>query len=308
VLERETSQKLMLVTGGVMIGEPNGTLVSGALRSAQEHRLSYERLDAGEIRRRFPAFHPDEGMMGVWEPRAGVLSPEACIAAFLTAARRNGAAVHDEEQVTAWKADGVGVQVETPRARYRAAHLLIAAGAWIGRLLPELRLPLAVERVVQLWFDPAGARDAFHSSRCPVSIWEHAPDRFFYSFPLLGPGVKVAIHHEGEAADPDHLRREVADRDAEPVRSLVHRYMPDAGGRLAASAVCMYTNTPDGHFIIDRHPEHAQVMLVSACSGHGFKFAPAIGEICSDLIVEGNTRFELGMFGAGRWGAKARIG
>jgi sarcosine oxidase len=299
-LEREAGERLLLPTGGLMVGPPVGTLVEGALASARVHGLAHELIDAVEIQRRFPAFAPDPGMIGVWEPRAGVLFPESCIAAALTTAKRHGAEIRAGEPVESWRVEGAGVEVRTARDRYRADRLVLVAGAWIGGLLPDLALPLTIERVVQFWFEPAGGGEDFAPERCPISIWEHERGRFFYAFPRLEGRVKAALHHEGEDARADSIRREVGGDEAQPLRELLRRYMPGAAGEPRASAVCMYTNTPDGHFLLDFHPEHPEVLIVSACSGHGFKFAPAVGEIVADLLVEGGTRFDLGMFGTGR--------
>ena len=303
-LERETGRKLLLSTGGLMIGPPDGVLVAGALRSAREHQLAHESLDSSTLRKRFPVFRVGDEVVGVWEPRAGVLSPEASIEAFLETARRHGAEVRVNEPALLWSAGETSVQVTTARGRYTAGRLVLCAGAWMPGLLQDLALPLAVERVVQLWFDPAvGADgDAFAPERCPVWIWEHERDRFLYGFPISERGIKLARHHEGEPADPDHVRREVSDAEVAEVRTLIARCVPAAGGALRAAAVCLYTNTPDSHFVVDQHPRHPAVLIVSACSGHGFKFAPVIGEIVSDWAVDGVKRFDLERFMMERWG------
>ena len=178
---------------------------------------------------------------------------------------------------------------------------MLAAGAWLGDLLGGVELPLAVERVVQFWFEPAGDRTLFDPARLPVSIWEYDRDRFFYGFPRLERGVKMALHHEGEITEVASVRRSVAPQEVGRLRVLLERFVPAADGPLAAASVCLYTNTPDGHFVIGRHPEAEQALVVSACSGHGFKFAPVIGEIVSDLVVEGWTRYDLSLFGLSRW-------
>lgn len=298
-IERESGRELLSRTGGLMIGPRDSALVSGALLSATTHALPHELLDAAEIARRVPAFRPRPDWVGVWEPNDGVLRPEAGIAAMLATAARHGARLHNDEPVTAWRARGSGVEVTTARDTYRAAAVVLAAGAWMPGLLPAL--PLTVARQLLFWFEPVGARNAHDPGYCPISIWEHDDARFFYSFPRSEKGVKVAIHGRGAAADPDRLDRTVRPQEIAEVRALVQQYMPFASGPLTASAACMYTNTPDGHFVLDRHPEHAQALIVSACSGHGFKFAPAVGEAIADLLVEGCTRHDLSRFGARRW-------
>ncbi len=305
-LAREFGKPLLLTTGGLMIGAHESALVRGAVLSATEHGLPYERLEPAELRRRFPAFRPGEEMIGIWEPRAGVLAPEESIAAFLAGARRHGAELRTNEPALSWRQDGEGFEVRTARGRYRAEKLVLAAGAWMRPLLPDLDLPLVVERVVQYWFDPGETRERFEPHHCPISIWEPEGGPFFYAFPMIEGRVKAALHHEGEPVDPDVVRREVAADESDTLRAMLERYLPVGGGAPVEAKTCMYTNTPDEDFVIDRHPGHEGVVIVSACSGHGFKFAPAIGEAVSDLVVEGWTRWDLARFGIGRLvGAKA---
>jgi len=299
-LEHWAGRQLLRPTGGLLVGPERGTLVTGAMRSAEAHRLAYERLDAREIRRRFPVFAPDEAMVGILEPRAGVLYPEACIEALHARARAHGATLASGEPVLAWRAEGAGVQVTTAKGRYRADRLLIAAGAWTGRLLDGLA-PLAVARQTLFWFEPEPA-EGFDPGRCPVHIWEPEVGRYFYGFPALAGAVKMAPHGGGAPVSPDEPRREVDAAEVEAMRALLRRFVPSAAGRLRASATCLYTNTPDGHFLVDVHPRHAQVLIASVCSGHGFKFATVMGEILADLLLEGRSDFDLAPFRLDRFG------
>ncbi len=294
-LERETGRTLFRETGGLMIGKPDGAVVAGARRSAKEHSLTHEVFSAAEVRARFPALQPTDEMLAVWEPRAGILFPEICVEAHLTMARTQGADLRSDEPVLSWEVDGDGVRVLTAKGGYRARQLVLTAGSWIHSLLGDMKLPLSVERQVQLWFEPKH-RVPFQPERCPIHIWEHEPGRFFYGFPDLGGGVKVARHHEGEMVDPDFVNREVLPEEVEAMRTLVRQFLPDAEGSLRSAAVCMYTNAPDGHFFIDRHPAHPRVLIASPCSGHGFKFSSVIGEVMADLLTEGQTRFDLSLF------------
>jgi sarcosine oxidase len=289
-------QQLLLPSGGVMIGPPEGDLVKGAQRSAQIHGLDYETLSPSEVRQRFPVLNPPEEWVAVWDPGAGILFPEACIRAHLDLARQQGASLRFDESVTDWEPEGGGVQVTTSQGRYHAGQLLLTAGAWLGGLVPELDLPLTVERQVLYWFEPAARSEAFLPDRCGVYVWEYEPDRHLYGFPNLGEGIKVGIHHGGEPADPDTVRRTVDQAEVDRVRALFRRYMTDADGSLLKTAVCMYTNTPDRHFLIDFHPDHPNVLIASPCSGHGFKFSSAIGETLADLLVEGQSKFDLSAF------------
>ena len=294
-LERQAGRSLFLETGGLMIGRPDSAVVAGAKRSAKEHSLPHEVFSAAELRARFPALQPTDEMIGVWEPRAGILFPEICIEAHLTMARTQGADLRSDQPALSWEDDGDGVRVVTSKGAYHANQLALTAGSWIHSLLGDLKLPLAVERQVQFWFEPKHPVQ-FQPERCPIHIWEHEPGRFFYGFPDLGEGVKVARHHEGETADPDSINREVRPAEVEAMRAIVRQFIPDADGPLRSAVVCMYTNAPDGHFFIDRHPAHPRVWIASPCSGHGFKFSSAIGEVMADLLTEGQTQFDLSLF------------
>jgi sarcosine oxidase len=300
-LERECGRRLLRQTGGAMIGPPDGSLVMGAQRSAQTHELPHELLTAEEIRRRFPALRPADEMVAVWEPRAGILFPEACIEAQLDLARQRGAALRFAEPVISWRADGAGVQVTTANSTYRAEQLLLTAGPWTRQLLADLSLPLTVERQVICWFEPSTNPEHFHPDRCPINLWEYAPERFFYGFPDLGHGVKAARHHEGEMVEPDAVRREAGPEEVAEIRTFVRRFLPEADGALRHSSGCLYTNTPDSHFLVDCHPRHRQVLIASPCSGHGFKFASAFGEILADLLSAGRSAFDLSPFRLARF-------
>jgi len=301
-LEHASGRDLLRITGGLMIGRPDGVLVGGARRSAEQHRLRHELLTAAELRTRFPALRPADDMVAVWEPRGGILFPEAGVSAHLALAQAHGATLRYDEPLASWRSEGDGVRVVTDKGEYRAGQLLLTAGAWIRTLVPELNLPFTVERQVVYWFAPRADPALFAPARCPVHLWETAPRTFFYGVPDLGDGVKVAGHHAGEAADPDQLRRTVSGAEVAAMRELVRRFLPDADGALRSAAVCMYTNTPDEHFWIDWHPQQAQVLIASACSGHGFKFSSVIGEVLADLLIGGQSRFDLSLFRGRRGG------
>jgi sarcosine oxidase len=295
-LEQSAGVTLLRETGGLMIGRPDSALVQGARLSAQTHRLPHEALGAAEITARFPALRPERDMVAVWEPRAGILFPEACISAQLALARQRGAELHDGEAVEHWQPEGDDVRVSTPQGQYRARQLIVTAGAWVASLLPGLPLPLRIERQVLHWFECADASDSFDAEHCPIHLWQFDGRRFFYGFPALDGAVKAGFHHEGETTMADGVRREVAAVEIDAVRAVMRRFIPGADGPLRKSVVCLYTNTPDNHFWIDRHPAHPQVLIASPCSGHGFKFAPVIGEILADLVQGRAPRFELQLF------------
>jgi sarcosine oxidase len=296
-LQTEADTPLLVITGGMMIGPRGGELVQGALASALTHRLDYELIDAEEIHRRVPVLYPDGEAVAVSEPRAGVLFAETCVRAQLDAAARAGADLRFAERVGRWDAAGSNVRVQTDRGSYDAGRLIITAGPWAAQVLADLGLPLNVERNVMYWLRPMRHAGAFGPERFPVYILEYAPGAFVYGFPAFGDdGVKIAHHHSGEFCTPETIRREVSAGEVERIRQLVARYLPDANGDLLETATCMYTNTPDGHFIIDHHPAHPAVTIACGFSGHGFKFAPVIGEILADLAVDGRTSHPVALF------------
>jgi sarcosine oxidase len=299
-LEREAAQPLLLQTGGLNIGRPQSELVAGARASAERYGLEHEVLAAPEICRRFPAFRPEPDMVAVYEPRAGILFPEACVQAHLARARACGAQIHPDEPVLRWQAGAEGVSVRTGRGSYSADQLIVTAGAWAGQLLADLEPALAVERQVAFWFDPKSSPDHFSAANCPVHLWQFDDDRFAYGFPDLGSGVKIACHQTGIAGSPDSLGRDVCADEVEGIRSVLRRFLPDADGAFRSAVACLYTNTPDEHFWIDRHPLHANVLIASPCSGHGFKFASVIGEILADLATRAEASFDLTTFKT-RW-------
>jgi sarcosine oxidase len=300
-LEKEAGRQLLLQTGGLMLGEPGGVLVRGAQRSAEEHHLLYKLLSAAEVRRQFPGFKPADNMVAVWEPRAGILFPDLAIKTHLELAARHGADLRFNAQVLEWQPQNDGVLVRTGSDTYHAKQLLLSVGAWTSSLLGDLDLPLTVERQVMCWFEPSLQADMFQPQHCPIFICEHEPRRFFYGFPDIGDGVKIGVHHEGASSSPDRLDREIKQYETETARDVLRGLLPDAAGMLRSSVVCMYTNTPDEHFLFDYHPRYPQVLIASPCSGHGFKFSPVIGELAARLFCGGKSPFDLSLFKLGRF-------
>jgi sarcosine oxidase len=295
-LEQRSRRTLFRRTGGLMMGPADGAVVAGALASAREHRLPYELLDAAQVSRRFPAFRIPADHVAVFEPRAGILDPESAIAEQLKVARAAGAELRLGTSVLAWRArpEG-GVEIDTTAGTTRADRLVLATGAWTGPMLGELALPLVVERNVVHWFE-ALRPDDVTLARMPVFIHESSPGKAWYGFPDQGEGLKLALHHQGRPTTADSVSRDVAPEEVNAVRSLAKRFMPGVAGTHRSASVCLYTNTPDEHFLIDHHPSSQDVVVASPCSGHGFKFAPAIGELVADLVMDRTVRFDLTPF------------
>jgi sarcosine oxidase len=294
-LEEEAQEKLYLKTGGLMLGAPESIVVRGAIQSAREHHLDHEILDCAAIKQRFPGLNPEPRMIGVLESRAGIVYPEKCIGAYLRLAEVLGAELCTNEKILSWKPTAENVTIRTAQNEYLARTAIVTTGAWMGEIVPELGQLLTVERQVLLWFR-ASDPELFSPERFPIHLWEYEPDKMFYGFPDLGNGVKVAFHHQGEFTTADMLDRNVTTADIENLRQLLKRYLPAANGEFLRGTVCLYTNTPDGHFILDRHPQSDRVIVASPCSGHGFKFASAIGEVLADLVLDGKSSLDLSLF------------
>lgn len=299
-LEASTGDPLMTINGGLMIGPADGALVKGTLRSAHEHDLPHEILSREEVAKLFPPFWLRDGDVAVRDPRAGYLDPEACNAAHLSVAAMNGAELRFDDPLEAWSASDDGVSVRAASGTYAAEHLVIAAGARTGKLLGGLDVPLEIERQAVFWLEPQG--QGYDLAVFPIWAHEYAPGEICYGFPRLPRGVKASVMHSGEiVADPDAVNREVSEEEVEPLRAALAGVLPELSkAGIREKGTCLFTNTPDHDFIIDFHPEYSRVIVSSACSGHGFKFASVIGEIQADLVTSGKSRFDLTPFRIGR--------
>ena len=305
VLQREVGKELLVQTGGLMVGRESGALVRGALQSALAHNLEHELLEAAEVTRRFPAYAPRRDTVALLEKRAGLLFPELCIEAQIECARASGAEIHLDVEVQRCIATAGGVRLETGRGTCEADRVVLAAGPWLPRLLSQLgtELPLEIERQLSHWFEPEAADDAkYGAARCPVALWEMPDGDVFATLPNRGNGVKCGMHHAGAATSPDAVNRVVSQGENAVARELLETVMPGAGGRLLEARVCLYTNTPDRHFIVD-WLDGGRVLVVSPCSGHGFKFATAIGEIATQLVTEGRSWLDIEPFSIRRFHA-----
>ena len=301
-LEEQSGTKLMTITGGLMIGPPKGSVVTGTLRSARAHGLPHEVLDPAEVHSRFPEFSLADDLIAVLDHRAGFVDPEACNRAHIDLAQRAGAETRFGERVDRWEVDGAGVHVSTSGGSFFADRLLLNAGAWMRALTTGVDLPLLVERQTVFWFSPTEKTDAY-GGRFPIYAYEYVPGNIVYGFPREPRGVKASIMHAGQTAGtPDELRRPAEDNEVEPLRAALEPVLRDlARAPVRESATCLFTNTPDHDFIIDFHPRDPKVLVSSPCSGHGFKFASAIGELQADLLTTGRSNFDLEPFKIGRF-------
>ena len=295
-LQHNAGIELLRMTGGAMFGLPGCELVSGAISSAKQHNIPHEVLTGSEAQDRFPIFQPAGEEVAVYEKNAGVLLPEECVKAQARLAEKFGAQLHYNEPVTGWNSKGNGVEVRATKETYTANSLVFSAGAWLPQLIPDLKLPLQCERQVFFWFKPHEHGTLFMVDKMPIFMWQMKDKRFFYGIPDMGDGVKAARHHGGEITSPDRVRREITQLDEAPVREFLKQHIPSLNNPPASSATCLYTNTNDEHFIIDFHPSHRNVLILSPCSGHGFKFSTAIGEVAQQLLQENKSKLNIDLF------------
>jgi sarcosine oxidase len=307
-LQDDTGQKLLHITGGLYMGPPESEVLNGSLGAARDHGLAHEMLSHGELAKAFPQFTLPDDYRGMLDHAGGLLLPERAIAAHCDQAMRRGAELHGREAVLEWRAAGGGVEVRTPRETYAAKHLVFCGGAWSGKLVADLGVPLVVTRQVMAWFWPTREPERFDLGRFPVWAVDAPGVPFTYGFPIHhdgAAGLKVAIHHPGPATDADRDARTPAADDEAALRPLIRRYLPDADGPLLSARVCLYTNSPDHHFIVDRHPAHADVTIACGFSGHGFKFASVIGQALSELALNGRSTLPVQFLGLKRFGPTA---
>ena len=294
---------LLRTTGGLFMGAETSAVVRGVQRSAHDHGLACTVLDREALRRQFPQFSVPESFVGVYDPRAGILDPEACVRAHLTLAQRHGATVHINTRVLNWNETADGASVETASGTFNGTRLILAAGAWTNALLGDRALPLTLERQTIVWFDPPGSPANYEPERFPVFLGEFSDGQLVYGFPTLGRGWKAAVHYQGElVATADGLDHTADARDVERVRTAVARMFPSLWhARVREAAVCLYTDSPDLRVVVGALPGSTHVIVCSACSGHGFKFASVMGEALAALAMGNSPRFDFTPFDPGRF-------
>lgn len=304
-LESLRGEQLLVRTGLIEIGLPAGEVVSGVRVSAAEHGIQIEVLTASDVQRRFPAFRVPAGAVAVFEPTAGYLAVESCVIAHAAEAVRAGAQLVTGEAIVSWRGEGTGVLVQTERQVYSADRLILAAGPWAPQLLRDLEIPLVVRRKPLYWYQPEG--EAYRVDHgCPAFLYE-LPEGIFYGLPQIdAAGVKPANHSGGVLVDdPLAVDRDLDAADLARVAQFAEGYLPRLSSQLLSHATCMYTLTADQHFIVDRHPAYPQVAFAAGLSGHGFKFAPVLGEALVELALDGRSSLPIEFLNCGRPGLSA---
>lgn len=313
MLERETGETLLTTNGGLIISSPNkrgfthvDEFFANTVAAAEQFKIPHERLDATQIRARYPEFAVGDDEYGYLERDAGYLRPEACVRAQLGLARERGADIRVDERALSFEPCARGVSVATDKGRYEAEWLIVAAGPWLPALLgKDLARLFKVYRQVLYWFEIDGPVEPFLAERFPVFIWELRKTRQgVYGFPAIdGPrgGLKIATEQYRATTAPDGVSREVgAEEIADMHAQYVAPYFPRLSSRCVKAVTCLYTVTQDFAFVVDRHPESERVIVASPCSGHGFKHSAALGEALAGLALDGKSVFDLAPFAFSR--------
>ena len=301
-LENVAGERLLINTGCLRGGVGANRLLEGSLETVRLHHLPHRLLSGPQVNQEWPGYNLPEEAELLYEPNGGFLLSERCIISHVAAALDLGAEVHGREAALDWEptASG-GVIVHTDKDTYTARNLIITAGAWAGKVVPAIAAHARPERQVLGWFAPHRP-ELFQPATFPVFGVE-VPEGRFYGFPAYGmPGFKLGLfNHFREQVDPDTMDREPNAQDEAALRDFTERYFPEAAGPTLALKTCIFTNTPDEHFIIDTLPEHPQVSVAAGFSGHGFKFCSVVGEIMADLAEHGATAHDVGLFRLGRF-------
>lgn len=313
-IEAATGSRLLTVTGGLMISSPRKTshlhvenFFANTVAAAERYRIAHRMLDSADIRRRFPQFNIRDGETGYYEYDAGYLRPEACVRAQLQLARQHGADIHTNETVLGFEASDRDVTVRTDKGEYAAGRLVICAGPWLPGLIgADHAKAFKVYRQSLFWFAVNGPIAPFENGNFPIFIWElQGPEQAIYGFPATdgaNGGVKVATQQYKATTTPETVDRNISpDEIAAMYENSVAPYLPALSRKCLKAVSCLYTVTPDAGFVIDDHPESGRVMLVSPCSGHGFKHSAAIGEAIAQRVIDGQSRLDLSAFRLARF-------
>jgi sarcosine oxidase len=299
-LERETGEELLVPAGILEAGLPGAQLVADSLASSVEHGLEHQVLSGREASARFPAFDLPADWTAVFQPDAGILRPDRALPAFLRAADGERAVVRFGARALSIEPAGSGVRIVLEGGEViEAAAAVVAAGRWIGGLAPLMAPLIAPTRQVLAWFRPSRPELA-RVGAMPVFILDDGSDAVYGMPDFRGSGVKAGSHYSGGAlARADAVLEPPQPDEVRGAARIVERYIPGAFGEITALQACVYTRlarSEDDDFVIDRHPEAPQIVLASPCSGHGFKFAPVIGEILADLALDGSTPHDISRF------------
>lgn len=303
-LEAESGERLVHRCGLLYASGPGGVVVRNSFENGRRHGVACERWTAVEAMRRFSQFRLPSDWEALFEPAAGFVRPERAVRASVRRACELGAQVREGVRVLRWSEQGGGVRVETSLGDFHAGSLLLTAGAWMPGLAAELGVALQPQRVVIAWLGPRDPA-ACSSERMPAWYLDRPGSSGLYGIPTASDqgepgGVKVARHGDGTQVDADQVPA-VVPWELEALRSATEGFLPCAAGSVRSGATCLYTMSPDGHFVVDRMPGCSRTFAACGFSGHGFKFMPVMGQALADLACRGETALPIGFLNAGRF-------
>ncbi len=302
-LQEESGEALLHLTGGLDVGTPDAHEMDGIVHTYETLGMPYERLDGDELRRRYPQLNLPDGTIGLHQQDYGILAATRCVLTLAARAQAAGADVREGERALEIIPDGEGVTVRTDTGEHRAGRVILTAGSWTNPLLAPLGidLPLTVLQE-QLAFFRVRNPEAHGPDRLPLVIHRFPNTTSLGSlFPIFGhEGVKVMVDRIGPIVEPENHDRSIDPLLLDRLRAYATDLLPSATGEILETTSCRFTVTPDENFIIDRHPEFSQITFASTCSGHGFKFAPVIGQMLADLSLTGETAYPMALFRRGR--------
>lgn len=313
-IEKETGKKLLEMNGGLIISSGAKTAINhvenffeNTVAAAKKYNIKHEILDATQIRKRFPQFNVQDNESGYYEYNAGFLRPEECVGAQIFLAEKYGATIHKNEKVESFSEKNGIVSVKTNLGEYEAKKLIISAGPWFPALIEdEYSKFFKVIRQVLFWFDIKTSIERFEPKNFPIFIWElQGNKQGMYGFPAIdgqNGGVKIASEQYETTTTADTVNREVSKEEIKAMyENFIAPYFPDLSDKCVKAISCLYTVTPDSHFVIDKHPQYQSIILASPCSGHGFKHSAAIGEILAQLVIDGKSKIDISSFNIGRF-------
>ncbi len=300
-IEDIAGASILHVTGGLDIGSETSWTIAGSRKSCLENDLEFEELDSAGVNSRFPGYRLPASLRAIYQPAGGYVLSEVAIEAYVAAARGLGAEIVTNSRVSGWERHSAGLRVDTTGGQYEAKRLVITAGPWVGKLLNDLREVCRPERQVMLWTEPTRTM-VFEPGQFPVFNME-TPSGRYYGFPNdRAEGFKIGkyYHLRQRVGDPYRLDRECHPEDEAVLREAIKKYFPEANGSTRKMAACMFTNSPDGHFILDRYPGESDIFVAAGFSGHGFKFCSVIGKIMTDFCLDQQPSWEIRRFGLER--------
>lgn len=307
-IEEESDVQLYFKTGLLYFGESDNQLISGIRGTSSKYKIKVDEFTSTQLENQYPQFNIPENYERMVEPDAGFLIPELSILVFLEQALQKGAVIKQNEKVLSYSSENSCIRVKTDKETYECKKLIITAGAWTGQIIPDLTPQLKVTKQMIAWVKPK-KRESFELGKFPC--WMVVPPKgkgLYYGFPFLPEdhfepptGIKIAHHYPGDVANLDHVNRTISKEEEQNLIQFIAEFIPDGYKTLSASKTCLYTYSPDEHFIIDNLPENENVIIASGFSGHGFKFSSAIGEIVSDLAIRAGTEYQIDFLRASRF-------